>query len=102
MSASWSNKAQNSFVSSLFLQCWPLVDKLLCHLVKAQNNPGFNLNGSEEPDEEWNDPVVCDEFEDEDDLYVDFVPPSPEEETLSSTSSFKSIRYGGGCKLTFP
>uniref|UniRef100_A0A803SPY7 RecQ-like DNA helicase BLM n=2 Tax=Anolis carolinensis TaxID=28377 RepID=A0A803SPY7_ANOCA len=46
----------------------------------------------EKPGSACNDPEVCNESETED--YVDFIPPSPEEEEApSSASSFKSISY---------
>ncbi|XP_061451950.1 recQ-like DNA helicase BLM isoform X2 [Rhineura floridana] len=60
--------------------------------LKAQNDAVFMLNGSEDPDDGWNDPVICSEFEDEED-YVDVIPPSPEEEVPSSASSLKSISH---------
>ncbi|XP_053128823.1 recQ-like DNA helicase BLM isoform X2 [Hemicordylus capensis] len=47
--------------------------------LKAQNDSGLVMNGCEGPEDEWSDPVVCDWPEDEE-HYVDFVPPSPEED----------------------
>lgn len=58
--------------------------------LKAQNDAGLIPNVSEGGDDEWNSPVVCTELAEEED-YVDFVAPSPEEDRVLSTFSFKNM-----------
>lgn len=58
-------------------------------LVKGQNDSGLPLSGNEEPDDGRDDPQVFSESED----YVDFIPPSPEEEMLPAPFVLKSTRY---------
>ncbi|ETE69437.1 Bloom syndrome protein, partial [Ophiophagus hannah] len=52
----------------------------------GQNDSGLPLSGNEEPDDGRDDPQVFSESED----YVDFIPPSPEEEVLPALFGLKS------------
>ncbi|XP_026540477.1 Bloom syndrome protein [Notechis scutatus] len=54
----------------------------------GQNDSGLPLSGNEEPDEGRDDRPVLSESED----YVDFIPPSPEEEVLPALFGSKSTR----------
>ncbi|KAM3828337.1 recQ-like DNA helicase BLM isoform 2-T2 [Vipera latastei] len=54
----------------------------------GQNDSGLPLSGNEEPDDGRDDPQVFSESED----YVDFIPPSPEEEMLPAPFVLKSTR----------
>uniref|UniRef100_A0A8C5STI6 DNA 3'-5' helicase n=1 Tax=Laticauda laticaudata TaxID=8630 RepID=A0A8C5STI6_LATLA len=55
----------------------------------GQNDSGLPLSGNEEPDDGRDDPQVFSESED----YVDFIPPSPEEEMLPALFGLKSTRH---------
>ncbi|XP_013931554.1 PREDICTED: Bloom syndrome protein homolog isoform X3 [Thamnophis sirtalis] len=56
---------------------------------KGQNDSGLPLSGNEEPDDGRDDPQVFSETED----YVDFIPPSPEEEMLPASFGLKTTRH---------
>ncbi|XP_066491804.1 recQ-like DNA helicase BLM [Tiliqua scincoides] len=61
--------------------------------LKAENDADLIPNGCEGPDK-WNTPAACTEPAEEED-YVDFVAPSPEEDMLLSASSFKNMSEPG-------
>ncbi|XP_058012060.1 recQ-like DNA helicase BLM isoform X2 [Ahaetulla prasina] len=63
----------------------------------GQNDSGLPLSGNEEPDEGREDPQVFSESED----YVDFIPPSPEEEMRPASFGLKSTRTADETTLNF-
>ncbi|XP_007434770.1 Bloom syndrome protein [Python bivittatus] len=56
---------------------------------KGHNDSGFPLSGNEEPGDGRDDPEIFSESED----YVDFIPPSPEEDMLPASFWLKSARH---------